>query len=178
MTTVREALERTPELGGTLSFCELNFPSGQVAWVRPAGTTVALAKMEMYLWTSRLFHEHVPGTCFWRCRRIVWKKTKYSFCTATCGESRGGGIILGAQRDEIVGHWRWTVVQWKLPVSNCFSNEQIFNEHLPKSVGWMWWWTAGMIEKMSEIQYHYALIVLVFLLFTGPLGYSWRDSEA
>ena len=35
-----------------------------------------------------------------------------------------------------------------------------------------------MIKKMNEIQYHYALIVLVFLLCTGPLGYSWRDSEA
>lgn len=36
MATVRETVERIPELGGTLSFCELNFPSGQVARVRPA----------------------------------------------------------------------------------------------------------------------------------------------
>ena len=83
----------------------------------------------------------VSRACSWhmllKMQKNSLKKTKYSFCIAMCGESRDGGIILGAQRDEIVGHWRWAVVQRKLPVSNCFSDEQMFNEHLPKSVGWM-----------------------------------------
>lgn len=57
MTTIREAPKRILELGR--SFCELNFPFGQVARVRPAilnkparppaGVTAVLAKTEMYL---------------------------------------------------------------------------------------------------------------------------------
>lgn len=84
----------------------------------------------------------VSRAYFWHALLKMQKnglKTTCRFCTIMRRESRGGGIILGALRGQIVRAWEWSIVEQRLPAPTA-PPVNIFNEHLARPEGWVSWW--------------------------------------